>query len=716
MNRNAWLTAVMVLIVLGTLAGLVAISERYPFYFIWDMDQTTALDVALINAGKHPDHLNHTSIGMYAVMRATSFIAMQLRLITTANYDILAQALNPLFPVAEITTFLRLHSPVVIVAAAIAGFASVAIATGMRVVSIAGLAVLALLLSQTWTIYHAAYIRSETYALLFWELGLLSFAVAALTRSFAHQLARAMLSGALVGVALMTKLQLLPYLCAYYLIAKIMLDLRQAEAPAADEAGAGGPSLTWAIAINAAGLLIFALLWIASANYSFTSGYFVMSNASDTARYSVGPAALLFVAIGLALIAVQSLYGRVGWLRQLFSKRELAVFSAIQAGYALSAFIPLALYSRSRTGWELTRANFKVAFLREFEGPGVLSTLAVMGGNVRGWVLQYPLLAAATVLAWLAIAALAFVAPSPRERWLCARILLWTSGIIAIFLIGSVFFRFYVRDIIWHEALVTLLVALLLCIAAGVARRCWPESSRLSAAIVVVPAAILVAANVAAYPSVQQKNDLNFNIYGWSASHAFLHVYTGNQLLYRDLMRARFNDQRIAPDSTAGIALRQAVEWRDVQRTAAFVLPYQRVPLTSIGVFARGGMIAPDGQKLVEVPEALSGAIVIDLGGLRDGRRRRLLEGNLVSGETEDFDKITAVSASGRMGVAPRSDLEIVQFAARRGDAPCELRATAARPGEPPATFCGVPVKRYIEIDRASGPPGFLAIRRVFGW
>jgi hypothetical protein len=189
---------------------------------------------------------------------------------------------------------LRLHTPVVIVATAVAGFASIIMASRMRTVSVAGLAVLALLLSQSWTIYHAAYIRSETYALLFWQVGLLSFAAAVFGHSLAVQLSRALLSGALIGIALMTKLQLLPYLCAFYLLGKVMLDLRQAEAPDAWKASAALPA--WSIAINVAGLLVFAFLWIASRDYDLSSGYFVMSNASEKANYSVSPAAMLFLA------------------------------------------------------------------------------------------------------------------------------------------------------------------------------------------------------------------------------------------------------------------------------------------------------------------------------------------------------------------------------------------------------------------------------------
>ena len=43
----------------------ISIHQDYPFYFIWDMDHTTAVDTLLLHEGLLPDHISHTAFGMH---------------------------------------------------------------------------------------------------------------------------------------------------------------------------------------------------------------------------------------------------------------------------------------------------------------------------------------------------------------------------------------------------------------------------------------------------------------------------------------------------------------------------------------------------------------------------------------------------------------------------------------------------------------------------
>ena len=80
-------------------AGLVSLyqqaSRKYPYYFIWDMDLSTAIDTALINSGRTPDHINHTAFGMYLVSKHATWWGKQLGLLSVADLDDVFGSLNP---------------------------------------------------------------------------------------------------------------------------------------------------------------------------------------------------------------------------------------------------------------------------------------------------------------------------------------------------------------------------------------------------------------------------------------------------------------------------------------------------------------------------------------------------------------------------------------------------------------------------------------------
>src|SRR5215213_10476659 len=104
MNQRALCACAIMLLTAFSLASFVWVSERYPFYFIWDMDHSAALDLLLINNGLLPDHINHTGLGMYLLTRLTSLVSWSIGTLSTLRFDNVAAALNPLLPIAEFTT------------------------------------------------------------------------------------------------------------------------------------------------------------------------------------------------------------------------------------------------------------------------------------------------------------------------------------------------------------------------------------------------------------------------------------------------------------------------------------------------------------------------------------------------------------------------------------------------------------------------------------
>lgn len=681
------------------------------------MDHIVTLDILLINSGQLPDSLAHTSLGMYLLLRATSTLAEKLHLISTSSLTGVASALNPLLPVAELTSFLRLHSPLVIVATAVAGFASILLLTRTKLASVVAVAVLGALLSQQWMAYHATLIRSELYAAFFWQLGILALAISITVRRPSAQIFFAAAGGALVGLGLITKFQLFPYLVAYLVFIKMAADLRKSEFASLSRTYDDYSRVF--VGINVAALLIFCTLWFLAWRHQLWSGYFIVSNvAGEATEYGVNLFSVFFVATSLLLLALHGIRRRVTNIAQLISGSDLALLSTVQIGYGCAVFGGMLAFSDVRTSWSYTLANFKATFLRQFKGIGFTTTLDLVQTNTRGIVDHYPILFAVALFALCCIAAIALMLRDAEGRRRCLQLILWTCLVSCIFLLGSVFFRLIVRDMLWHEMLPTFMVVLTLCFIGSIIRCYWPSARgrHIATAATVVPLLLVIGANVAAYPTIALKADLNFNVYGWTPRHIFTHVYEGNQLLFRRIIQQRFTDDGIEPGSIGGIAFRQAVHWRDVFRTANFVLPYQSVPLTKIGVFTQGGSIMPDGPKLTSVPDEMRGALVVDLQGLRM-RRIGAIDPTQVSGESEAFDKVTKVPAKGKMAIIPRADLDIFLFMPA-GDlqSSCELTAQATQPGQMAADYCGRKITRYTDIPVTQQNPGFLTIRPIYGW
>jgi hypothetical protein len=681
------------------------------------MDHVTALDMLLINAGQLPDHINHTGLGMYLLMRITSVTAAKLGFLSTTSLDDLAIALNPLLPLAEFTTFLRLHSPFIITASALAGYTSIILVTRMPAASLGGVTILTLLISQQWTFYHATLIRTEIYAILFWQLGILAIAAAARLKLLFQQLSIVPIGGALVGLALITKFQTFPYVVAFYVLVKMIADLRQVEFSHL------GESYTryykYFILVNMVSLMTFGALWIGAWQYQLQPNYFIVSDAGAGKPVTYGPSliAALFFVVGFSLLFVQLTYRRSPLLRRLFSSHDLALFSLVQIGYASAAFFGMLVFCDPSVGWSYTVANYKVAYLRQFMGMGLGSILDLLWSNVNELVGHYYVLLLLTGSALLCILILLVIAPDVRERATCLRIALGASVIVAVYFIGSVFFRFFVRDIIWHETLLTFIVALLFAIAGGVISRSYSEHRGLQFAsvVAVAPLLVLILTNLLAFRTIAMKTDLNYNIYGWSPRHVFFDVYGGNQLLYRSVVAHRFPELRMEPASVAGIAFGHAVEWHKVLRTAQFVIPYQHVPLTKIGVFALGNSYTTDGERLLSVPKGFDGAILVDLQGLVS-RPVGIIDAESVSQDSEAFDKITSQPAIGKMAIIPRTDLDITLFSeddAQSGS--CELSVTAAKAGKTAMKFCGKMIRAYTEIDLYRNRRNFLVVRPKFG-
>jgi hypothetical protein len=512
----------------------------------------------------------------------------------------------------------------------------------------------------------------------------------------------------------MTKFQLFPYLIAFYPIAKLAFDLHKDHFAKLRELHTQIPGLVIWLNIGAMG--VFTCLLLLAWNYQLAPNYFVMANSSTSIpSYHPNFAAIAFFLIGLLLCGLQIFYQNNAVIRRFICTHDLLLFSFIQAGYAVAVLTAL-LVLPNLEGPSYMLANFKVAYLRQFEARQVGGLLGLMDIFVHHWKLFlvfYPSLLIATGSALGLVVALGFLAPDASERIKCLRMAGWGALAGAAFIFGIVFYRFYVRDILWHETLLTFMAALLLSVAAS-QMETWRKRGHVAEIIIAGPLMLLMATNVASLPTVAAKTDLNFNVYGWSPEQEFRTVYAGNQLLYETILKHRFPDPRLEPTSAAGIALRHAVEWNRIRQIAEFVLPYNYIPLAKIGVFVSDGLFRHGDEKFAEVPAMLKGGIWIELQDLPE-RSRGTINPDLVSGPSEAFDKIIAKPSHGRRAVIPRPDLAVVVFTPKSNAATaCALKVSVLKAGSP-VEFCGEVVQKYTDLDAADDPRTFVVVQLKYG-
>ena len=161
------------------LAWYLSISCSYPYYFIWDMDLTTALDTVQIHSVLLPSHIDHPGFGMYLFLSFSEKIAHHLGVTSILSFKDLMGSLNPLAAMAELTDFVRLHSP--FLALSIVILLSAALYLLSAGSKWCFLLALVLLGTQESLTYHSSMIRTELYSIFYWSCAFFAMVIAVIT-------------------------------------------------------------------------------------------------------------------------------------------------------------------------------------------------------------------------------------------------------------------------------------------------------------------------------------------------------------------------------------------------------------------------------------------------------------------------------------------------------------------------------------------------------
>ncbi len=625
------LSAVIVLLLLWH----VHICRDYPYYFIWDMDYITCLDTVLIQSELLPDHISHTGFGMYLLLSFSEKIAHCFSAVSAINLTELAASLNPLAPMAELTDFIRLHSPFLTLSITL--MLTMAIYLMFNLSRWYILLFLLILGSQESLTYHSSMVRTEFYSIFYWSGAVLTMALAAKTVSPARKYLMLLLTGLLLGLSFLTKAQALIYLVELLFLLVFAFSLFQEDCKQHSQDAASAQAYL-ILAVSLANIIAFIILAAASLSVSVPQGIPTWS-----AGFGITPMTVIFFLAFLLLLLSQIILSvRKKTSTPIF--RFSGFFSFIAAGFLLTFALHFLLYSDAGLSLQYMLLDFKMVFLRDskFFQP---KTLHACFSNFLLYVSYNPVLFIVIVALNLFLVIgrrFGFVKITKGRAALC--LLITSLAFINIFIAT----RFILRDILWKEVLLDFLILLYFTFLIS-------RTARYRLLLVGLLVALLLA-NCAHAFNTHTRIDANYNHYGWRQDKWLTEGFGGNHRLYRRLMLEKYNN------ITAQVAMVNAPDYRHIRKMAAFVFKNQTITLRNIGIVFPGfpAWSSDLGYRLIEVPNALRGAILVDNSSVAR-KKTGFFKEEYVIEHSEHADKFKK-SSSDKISILTRSDLKIFLF------------------------------------------------------
>ena len=639
-QKNTMFAVVFSVVIVLILAWHVFISYDYPYYFIWDMDHITCLDTVLIQSGLLPDQICHPSFGMYLPLFFSEKIAHLFGVLSVLDLEDIASSLNPLAAMAELTDFVRLHSPFLSVGIALLLCMAIHLMFGMSRWYL--LFFLVFLGAQESLTYHSTMIRSELYSVFYWSGAVLTMAMAAKATSPVKRYGSLLVTGLLLGLCFLSKIQSLFYLASLAVLLLLVFSLFQ------DEQRPNRRDITrkaarWILAVSFFNVIAFLVLGIASYSAPWPRGVPTWASA-----FRVTPIAALFFLVLLSLSLCQLLLYLINKVSSdIF--RFSSFLSITAAGFILSFTFCFFLYSDAAVSLHYMLLNFKIVFLREPKLLKIPEPSAYIS-NFLLFLYYNPTLFIANIALNLLMVLgyrFGFVRITKGQLALC---LLVTALAFANIVVGT---RFMLRDILWEEVLLNFLSLFYVAILVSRAAQYRLLLARVGGGLLIV----LFFVNCIHTHNIPRRLDAEANHYGWQADKFFGGVYGGNQRKYSEIMLKKYDR------TTAWVAKTKAVDHKRIRRRVDFVFKNQAITHRNIGIVFEGfsAWSAALDYRIVEAPPAIKGAILVDNASV-GLKRNTFFKEEYVRQRSYHLDKFKRRSSAGQISVLPRSDLKIFLF------------------------------------------------------
>lgn len=705
---RARVVCVMTILAILTLCLYLSIPSRYPFYFMWDMDQWVVTESLTINSDAVPLVVLHPGFGTLFLNHFTHGIAYTFGLVALNDMGTLEQSLNPMLALAELATFFRFHTPVLAFGIVFCLWTSLLVLFRPG----AGWAVLLwlVLAAQSSLLYHSAMIRGELYAIFYWSAALL-LAACAITSNRRHvPFLLFFLAGILLGLSWLAKVQAILYLSAlpFFVGAATGLSSRAQQNIARLQQGVN-PRALQALAVST--LAGFVMLLAAAHAFEVPAGTF-------------GPYYNLSLRKpGLGLLI--SAFAFAGYFCIPASKRPqnqtLFLFTfmgtTLLSGFLSAFLLHFILYADLSIGLDYLLQDAKAVFWwlawDQFKGLDQYVTTFVHYVRYHPGLFATFLLSVALTLTFL-------WREAKPGRLLTMFCILALCAIVV--LNTAVGVRFVLRDLLWIETITVFLSLMFLT---------WMFQSRVGAGrfrriLSCALAALLLVYSAFHSSRMLDRVDAGYNVFGWQ-SRAWTGVWF-NPEEYTDFMTQRL-------ESTLTEVFPQATRHADMKRLTRFVFKNQKIDLRHVGVAAKGmPVFASDTEwRISSVPKRLAGAVIVDSAGspVRDRvffdktfRHHKYLD-KIVAPPSRRVGEAAVESLPNErwLSILGRPDLEIYLFVTE-ADIPnvrtlgAPLKSSILRihltKEDRTIRFVGAPIRRHNEIDVGGlQSPYFFAIKEL---
>jgi hypothetical protein len=638
-SKNIAFQLVFILLVVLLLGWYTSISLKYPYYFIWDMDYVTTVDMVLIQSGLLPDHISHTGFGMYLPLYFTTKIAYFFNVVSTLNLSDAAASLNPLAGIAELTDFIRLHTPFLIMTIVI--FLSMAVYLIFDMSPWYLLFFIVFLGSQESLIYHSSMVRTELYSVFYFSASALMLALAVKFSASIAKFISLLAAGILLGLSFLTKIQSLFYIASLPLLFLAFTLFKNSNKQIPCHPLSKRPYLS--LALSLVNLIIFLLLGIAAYPIPVPRGVPTWSSGFD-----ITPMMVLFSLVFFLLFVWQlRLYATNKTSGDVF--KFSACINIIALGFLLSFALHFLIYSNTALSLQYLLLDFKMIFFRKFVELYPKNFFFYISNFLSSFYYNPTLFIVSIILNLLLILGyrFKFIRITKGQLILCLTITILAFVNVAV---GT---RFILRDILWTEVLLNFMN--LICFAVLISRL-----SEHRFRFIGIGGGLLIAlfiTNVAHACNMPARIDANYNLYGWWEDKEFSSVFGHNQPKYMEIMFRKYNTV------TAKVAENYAAEHRQIRNTVGFVFKNQNITYRNIGILFEGFPAWTDdlSYKITEIPPKFAGAILVDNASIKP-KEKFFFKKECVRRESEYLDKFSKPSADNQISVLTRRDLKILLF------------------------------------------------------
>ncbi|MFH1809364.1 MAG: hypothetical protein ABIJ09_11510 [Pseudomonadota bacterium] len=603
--RDSLFVAASAFLALVLALRLHGLTTALPYYFAYDMDFVTSLDALFLHSQLLPDHLCHPGFGMNLILWQGTRWLHALGQLSALSLSDVEQSLNPLALMAEHAEAVRLFGPAAVFATAV--LLSLAL---WRLLDLERWWVLAIFVLVGWqasSSFHAAMLRTECFAVLWWSAALWVAVEAGRARRRGWAVGGLLLTGLLLGVSFLTKVQ------GVFFLAAVPAWLALATLRHQRWDAAWFELLRRRSALVATG--VTALLSIGFVGLTHAAQRAEVPKGILTWATSWGRTPLWWACA--AVCGALVLAGAVAavWPRARRTLLPVQVVGALLAsGVCLSLLLHLVIYDELALGWRYLLLDFKFALLRHSDlvrvptWTGAWATLSsVVKASPGPFVLH-------------AVALLVLIATRWR-RWSTTA---WAALGIVIALIALALLQIAIatrvssKDLVWQETLLNLGTLL----ALGMLWSDLVVASRRPRLVVACTLGLLVLLNVragqASAASVQRAGPYYWQEWVWLRG---IGKYEGNQRRYKKLMGRRYPDaaDRVLKDTAREHAFRLQL--------ARATLPDLALDQRSLGVLATSQPALRSDLALqqIEGPRGWRGSVLIDVSDLLDTRGARRL-------------------------------------------------------------------------------------------